>query len=42
MSRVEANRRKVPQQKTLITPDHEYYAVVLDTEGDRIVLHSIA
>jgi predicted enzyme related to lactoylglutathione lyase len=40
LSRVEAAGGKVAQKKTLITEEIGYMAVVLDTEGNRIALHS--
>lgn len=40
LGRVEAAGGKVLQPKTLITEDIGYMAQVLDTEGNRIALHS--
>jgi predicted enzyme related to lactoylglutathione lyase len=40
LSRVEKAGGKVLQKKTLITEDIGYYAILLDTEGNRIALHS--
>ena len=40
LSRVEAAGGKILQGKSLITEDIGYMAVCLDTEGNRIALHS--
>ena len=40
LSRVEPNGGKVLKQKTLIKEDIGYMALFLDTEGNRIALHS--
>jgi predicted enzyme related to lactoylglutathione lyase len=40
LSRVEKAGGKVIQEKTLITDDVGYMAVFLDTEGNRVALHS--
>jgi predicted enzyme related to lactoylglutathione lyase len=40
LSRVENAGGKILQPKTLISPDHGYMAIILDTEGNRIALHS--
>jgi len=40
LSRVEAAGGRVLQNKTLITEEHGYMAVLLDSEGNRIALHS--
>lgn len=40
LSRVEPAGGKVLQQKTLITEDIGFMALFLDTEGNRIALHS--
>ena len=40
LSRVEEAGGKVIQDKTQISEEHGYMAVVLDTEGNRIALHS--
>jgi len=40
LSRVEDAGGKILQPKTLISPDHGYMAIILDTEGNRIALHS--
>lgn len=42
ISRVEAAGGKVLQSKTLISEDIGYMAVFVDTEGNRIALHSRA
>ena len=42
ISRVEAAGGKVLQPKTEISPEHGCMAVFLDTEGNRIALHSNA
>ncbi len=41
MSRVEAAGGKIMVPKTQISPDYGYMAVFVDTEGNRIGLHSI-
>ena len=40
LSRVEAAGGKVLQGKKQISPEYGYMALVLDTEGNRIALHS--
>ena len=40
LSRVEAAGGRVLQKKTLITEEHGYMAVLLDSVGNRIALHS--
>ena len=40
LSRIEPTGGKVLQQKTLITDEIGYMAVFIDTEGNRIALHS--
>jgi predicted enzyme related to lactoylglutathione lyase len=40
LSRVEKAGGKVLQKKTLITKELGHYAILLDTEGNRIALHS--
>lgn len=40
LSRVEAAGGKVLQPKTQISPEHGYMAVIHDSEGNRIALHS--
>lgn len=40
ISRVEAAGGSVFQPKTQISPEHGYMAVFIDTEGNRIALHS--
>ena len=40
LSRVEKAGGNVLQQKTQISEDHGYYALLLDTEGNRVALHS--
>jgi predicted enzyme related to lactoylglutathione lyase len=42
LSRVEAAGGKVIQPKTLITEDAGYMALFVDTEGNRVALHSKA
>jgi predicted enzyme related to lactoylglutathione lyase len=42
MSRVEAAGGKVVKQKTQISPDIGYMALFIDSEGNRIALHSRA
>ena len=41
MNRVEAAGGKIMVPKTQISPDYGYMAVLVDTEGNRIGLHSI-
>ena len=41
MNRVEAAGGKIMVPKTQISPDYGYMAVFIDTEGNRIGLHSI-
>lgn len=40
LSRVEAAGGTVYQSKTQISPEHGYMAVFIDTEGNRVALHS--
>ena len=40
LDRVEAAGGKIYQPKTQISPEHGYMAVFLDTEGNRVALHS--
>ena len=42
LNKVEANGGKVIQGKTQISPDIGYMAVFIDSEGNRIALHSRA
>lgn len=42
IGRVEAAGGKIYQPKTQISPEHGYMAVFLDTEGNRVALHSNA
>ena len=41
LDRIEAAGGKILTAKTEISPDYGYMAVFLDTEGNRIALHSI-
>ncbi len=41
LDKVEDAGGKIALQKTEITPDYGYMAVIIDTEGNRIGLHSI-
>ncbi len=41
LDRVEAAGGKILQPKTEISPDYGFMAVIIDTEGNRIGLHSI-
>jgi len=40
LSRIEKAGGTILQAKTQISEDHGYYALVLDTEGNRVALHS--
>ncbi|WP_318308897.1 VOC family protein [Flagellimonas crocea] len=40
LDRIEANGGKIVQSKTQISPEIGFMAVFLDTEGNRIALHS--
>ena len=40
LDRVEAAGGKIYQPKTQISPEHGYMGVFLDTEGNRVALHS--
>lgn len=40
LDKVERNRGKVLQKKTIITDEYGYMAIIEDTEGNRIALHS--
>jgi uncharacterized protein len=42
LDKVEAAGGKIVVPKTEISPEHGYMAVFLDTEGNRIALHSVA
>ncbi len=42
MNRVEAAGGKIVQQKTQISPDIGYMAIFIDSEGNRVALHSRA
>jgi predicted enzyme related to lactoylglutathione lyase len=42
LDRVEEAGGKIMVPKTQISPEHGYMAVILDTEGNRIALHSIS
>jgi predicted enzyme related to lactoylglutathione lyase len=41
LDRVEAAGGKVLVPKTQISPEYGYMAVIIDTEGNRIALHSV-
>jgi uncharacterized protein len=41
LDRVEAAGGKVVMPKTEISPEHGYMGVIIDTEGNRIGLHSV-
>ena len=41
LARIEPNGGKVLVPKTQISPDHGFMAVFLDTEGNKVALHSI-
>ena len=41
LDKVEAAGGKIVVPKTMISPEHGYMAVFIDTEGNRIGLHSI-
>lgn len=41
LSRIEQAGGKILQSKTQISEDHGYMALILDTEGNRIALHSL-
>ena len=41
LDRVEAAGGKILVPKTQISPEYGYMAVILDTEGNRIALHSV-
>lgn len=41
LDKVEAAGGKIVVPKTMISPEHGYMAIILDTEGNRIGLHSI-
>ena len=40
LSKIEAAGGKILQEKTLISEEHGYMALFLDSEGNRIALHS--
>lgn len=42
LDRIESNGGTIMVPKTQISPEHGYMAVFLDTEGNRIALHSVA
>ena len=42
LDRIEAAGGKIVQKKTQISPDHGYMGVFIDTEGNRIALHSMS
>ena len=42
LDRVEAARGKIMVPKTEISPEYGFMAVIIDTEGNRIGLHSIS
>ncbi len=41
LSRIEKAGGKILKPKTQISPDHGYMALFLDTEGNRVALHSL-
>jgi uncharacterized protein len=41
LDKVEAAGGKVLVPKTLISPEYGYMAVIMDTEGNRIAMHSV-
>jgi len=41
LSRIEKAGGKILKPKTQITPDHGYMALFMDTEGNRVALHSL-
>jgi len=41
LNRVEASGGKIMVPKTEISPEYGYMAVIMDTEGNRIALHSV-
>lgn len=41
LPRVEPGGGKLEHPKTMISPDHGYFAVFTDTEGNRVALHSM-
>ena len=41
LDKVEAAGGQIVVPKTLITPEHGHMAVILDSEGNRIALHSV-
>ncbi len=41
LSRIEKTGGKILKPKTQISPDHGYMALCLDTEGNRVALHSL-
>jgi predicted enzyme related to lactoylglutathione lyase len=40
LDRVEASGGKIYQKKTQISPEHGYMGVFIDSEGNRVALHS--
>jgi predicted enzyme related to lactoylglutathione lyase len=41
LDRIEATGGKIVVPKTQISPEHGYMAVFIDTEGNRVALHSV-
>ena len=41
LSRIEKSGGKILKTKTQISPDHGYMALFLDSEGNRVALHSL-
>ena len=41
LDRIEAAGGKIAVPKTEITPEHGHMAVIIDTEGNRVALHSV-
>ena len=41
LNRVEAAGGKIVVPKTEISPEHGHFAVIIDTEGNRIAFHSV-
>ena len=41
LSRIEKAGGKILKPKTQISPDHGYMALLLDSEGNRVALHSL-
>jgi len=40
LDRIEAAGGKIYQEKTMISEEHGYMGVFIDTEGNRVALHS--